>query len=365
MAQNKGTASGGTEVPHRLKCTICEEDFKEPKILPCFHTFCLLCLDTYVQNNAKNNIFKCPLCRNSIDIPDGGLAEFQNNFYIPNSIQARKLCDICSNPAVSFCTDCDEYYCSTCLKTHTTMKISKHHRFLDLIFTKDEKTIKFRKTTYCQYHPREEVKFICKDCNGMICVICLLTEHTEHISAGLAAEAVEKRQLMSTLIEQLSNYRDRMGRHLETLASFEIIYEKFVGRQKTELSKFVEKAVEAIRERERGLQHDLAKRKKESRRNMKTTRKIIKTKDHATETLVASLESAFEKCSDADLLTIFEQVAGHVDSELNSNKETVYLLEKSSSFDIGWIGKITQKHICFDDSKPVESTQPVSVSNLF
>ena len=33
-----------------LKCTICLEQFKNPKMLPCQHTFCGYCLQNLVKN---------------------------------------------------------------------------------------------------------------------------------------------------------------------------------------------------------------------------------------------------------------------------------------------------------------------------
>lgn len=358
MAKN----TNGKDVRHNLQCTICENGFKEPKILPCFHTFCLVCLDKYVETKAKNNKFMCPLCRQPIDIPEGGTREFQNNFYIPNSIKTNKNCDLCSNPAVSFCTDCDEYYCSACLNVHISMKVSRDHRLVDLVCVGDKTETKFRKTTYCQYHKKEDIKLICKDCSEMVCVICHLTKHDRHRCAGLAVEADEKRQHLSTLIEQLRENKKQINSLLKQIKKIENTHKEFATKQKMELSKFADESVEAIREKERSLQHLLEERKKESLRNIKTTRKAIKAKNTASETVAASLESAFEKCSDADLLTIFEQVAGHVDLELDPNQETVYLLEDTKSFDIGWIGKITKKYILLDDDEPMESASVSFIS---
>ena len=37
------------EVTERLTCAVCMEQFKEPKVLPCLHTYCKACLEKLVK----------------------------------------------------------------------------------------------------------------------------------------------------------------------------------------------------------------------------------------------------------------------------------------------------------------------------
>lgn len=65
-----------------MECSLCLKTFTTPKLLPCFHTFCLRCLQEYVERNAHNQKFACPLCAFECVIPAGGVDELQTNFYI-------------------------------------------------------------------------------------------------------------------------------------------------------------------------------------------------------------------------------------------------------------------------------------------
>ena len=69
-------------------CSICLETFKKPKVLPCIHTFCLQCLDTYSKNKAPGEVATCPLCRKVFIIPKGGVENLPNNFFINQLLQA-------------------------------------------------------------------------------------------------------------------------------------------------------------------------------------------------------------------------------------------------------------------------------------
>ncbi|XP_033732862.1 uncharacterized protein LOC117322198 [Pecten maximus] len=51
-------------------CPICLDTFERPKALPCLHTFCFECLDSFIAEKADKSIFRmpitsfpCPICR--------------------------------------------------------------------------------------------------------------------------------------------------------------------------------------------------------------------------------------------------------------------------------------------------------------
>lgn len=52
-----------------LSCPICMDDYRDPRMLPCQHSFCESCLTKYIKDTAKINndtgikTFRCPMCR--------------------------------------------------------------------------------------------------------------------------------------------------------------------------------------------------------------------------------------------------------------------------------------------------------------
>ncbi|XP_055995832.1 tripartite motif-containing protein 2-like [Ostrea edulis] len=44
-----------------LTCTICLQRFREPRTLPCEHTFCLACLASHIGASPDDNVFLCPV----------------------------------------------------------------------------------------------------------------------------------------------------------------------------------------------------------------------------------------------------------------------------------------------------------------
>ncbi|CAF0966818.1 unnamed protein product [Adineta steineri] len=49
-------------IDDKLKCIICAQPFQIPVILDCQHTFCEVCIDTWIKTNAS-----CPICRRQVE----------------------------------------------------------------------------------------------------------------------------------------------------------------------------------------------------------------------------------------------------------------------------------------------------------
>lgn len=80
MAQN-GMSLSSERVQRLLQCAICLDKFKDPKLLPCQHTFCLTpCLEGLVEHRTRS--LRCPECRADHFVPRGGPAKYPNNLTI-------------------------------------------------------------------------------------------------------------------------------------------------------------------------------------------------------------------------------------------------------------------------------------------
>ena len=83
-------------------CSICLCNFNTPKALPCLHTFCLECLQSYINKNfdGRDESFFCPICRvkyhySSLFGKDSTISikkiakHLPTNFYISSEIQPK------------------------------------------------------------------------------------------------------------------------------------------------------------------------------------------------------------------------------------------------------------------------------------
>src|SRR6476469_1729208 len=73
------------------ECVICAETFTSPKVLPCQHSFCLKCLQTYGEENIPGDQLPCPLCRTVFTVPQAGFEGLPNNYFVNKLLIVRKV----------------------------------------------------------------------------------------------------------------------------------------------------------------------------------------------------------------------------------------------------------------------------------
>ena len=109
----------------KFRCSLCLDQFIDPRILSCFHTFCRDCLKEYVRKTTSwvllsKQEFECPLCRTRNTLPSTGVEGIQKNFYLdePTKKVPEPNPHMCSKHRKEdlrfFCLDCRERICRDC-----------------------------------------------------------------------------------------------------------------------------------------------------------------------------------------------------------------------------------------------------------
>jgi hypothetical protein len=141
------------------------------------------------------------------------------------STQGRQLTVLCQPcecdgetvEAEAFCETCNEFICSSCLKTHRKLTLSKNH----VIKSKDEMPISRKKqkdpcTELCSVHQTEIIKFYCEDHHSVGCRDCMVLSHktcsvklVNDVSDNYdtCEELVQIRKKMETLLNRISSYQ--------------------------------------------------------------------------------------------------------------------------------------------------------------
>ena len=104
-----------TNLKKEAECPLCLETVKDPKTLPCLHSFCLRCIDKharYARRKLETTI-KCPVCQACFQIPEGGT--FGS---LPTSFHLNRLVDLLALRNGSHesqrCSSCEENNTATC-----------------------------------------------------------------------------------------------------------------------------------------------------------------------------------------------------------------------------------------------------------
>ena len=217
-------AEGGSdEIIEKVVCGLCSGEYKQPKLLPCFHSYCLECLEKYVETNVQGNAFDCPLCDATAEVPEGGVNEFERNIYFYSKFKSETYesldCDICGAEvtAVDHCTECEENYCERCAEIHLKLRATRTHTLIAISDHGARGTHTIKKKAFCTKHAKEEIKVVCKDCDKMLCVVCKLTDHEKHNSVDIEDEAFYVKKNLKETIRKAENSLSKLNKILDYL----------------------------------------------------------------------------------------------------------------------------------------------------
>ncbi|XP_077555540.1 tripartite motif containing protein thin isoform X1 [Haemaphysalis longicornis] len=125
--------SAWSQLEQLLTCAICLDRYRNPKLLPCQHSFCAdPCLEG-LQDYARRQI-KCPECRAETRIPYNGVQTFPTNVTLVRFLELHRdvtgeepeplpssmeRCHVCSEKSyVTRCSHCEKKVCETCKEAH-------------------------------------------------------------------------------------------------------------------------------------------------------------------------------------------------------------------------------------------------------
>ena len=207
-------------IKKEAECPLCLETVKNPKTLPCLHSFCLECLDK-LANFARRQLqtkIKCPVCQTSFSIPDTDtFANLPSSFHLnrlvdvlalhDSTVQVQK-CNSCdeSNPATSYCFVCQSFMCESCFQAHQRLKATRDHRnvLIDKLQAQDVQEL-IERPIMCskKYHKDQPLEFYCQDCKVLICQKCSVVSHNRHNMTDTQQAAQEQKIQMAEAVAKL------------------------------------------------------------------------------------------------------------------------------------------------------------------
>lgn len=253
-----------------INCLICTDEFKNPKILPCQHTFCLPCLEKFYESYNQQRIirtsnFPCPQCRKTVYMPNNGLDGLPNDFKIGQiqdvfdkihiTIEGQGInCDVCRfdfkrSKADSFCVQCSKYLCSTCTQNHSTNSLFCSHTTISIGTQNVDSLV-------CGEH-KEEIKYYCTHCKIALCTVCALSKHSKHETQDVSQALDQQRQAVLEYNETLKSNLLLYEAKAESLAMVKKDRKKNVAEIKESIKKHVKEYVSKVREEENRLNDEL------------------------------------------------------------------------------------------------------------
>ena len=206
------------------ECPICTEVYTDPRVLPCVHTYCLKCIETWSKDKQPGDKLACPLCRKEFSLPSNGCGDLPKNFFVANFLQMKELssvesktspCEACSggeesesevqNVASVYCVECQLKLCQNCERAHKTIKPTRSHKLVEMgDKISVEKLYQSMPPTFCDQHKDEYLKIYCFGCKSAICMMCYIKSHNGHKCSDVSEVVDEFHTQMTDDVDTVS-----------------------------------------------------------------------------------------------------------------------------------------------------------------
>ena len=230
------TSEALKKIEEQLTCAICLNLYTNPKILPCFHSFCQQCLESLPQDPQGDNYFiSCPTCRHRTQLPQPtGAADFPAAFHINNLKEAHNLmikisghqqvtCDICTTTnATVYCKECNKCLCEKCIDIHKSGASDTDHIIasFDEVDRSASQMLSLKQETKCSSHDKP-LEFFCGTCEELICHDCSVRMHKNHNCNSVASCYSKDYHTLETNLKGVSDRLALVTNVLATLADRE------------------------------------------------------------------------------------------------------------------------------------------------
>ena len=328
---------------NNLTCPVCYQLFKNPKYLPCYHSYCEGCLE---KMQVQSKII-CPECRKEATVPAGGVKELATNFFInrlvDDLILKKKVdgeqevkCDECNgdDSVVSFCPDCNLFLCHSCNDHHKRSKFYHDHAVVPLTELKSSKDAPIQakvKIPLCKEHD-EQLKYYCETCDELVCMYCTVKKHNGHHHDSVKQMASKHRNELKKItdpvegmIKNLSEAHDNIEKMKKKIRRRGEEVDKKIDRYYDEQIEKLMKQKDEVKQQA----HDAVSQKEKA----VTAQLEEVTLMQAELTSMKELNDALKQSSDQEALSAKKQVSDRVQQLTDKYKKLNTQPVESSAMD--------------------------------
>lgn len=315
-------------------CGECKKTFELPRSLPCLHTFCSTCLETYIKKSIGNNgqrFFSCPTCDMEIDVPTDALPgqyamAFPMDSFMGKLVElvaARsygKKCDICERReenilAQHWCMDCFDALCEQCLNVHIHGKTTSNHvvfRSEELRQIPLENLMKKKNKVPCGKH-NETITLFCVDCREPLCVQCMAVSHRRCEHVITVADAMTSRTDVKDIMDRLEALKDTIH-GTNGLGETAKVLESSIDSARIKIVSVCNSLVEKVREEQEKLLRQLDDSAYKAHKILKGRIEPRKSGSKTIQAANERMKILMKYGSDVDILLAYNQVKKQLDS---------------------------------------------------
>ncbi|XP_065919862.1 tripartite motif-containing protein 2-like [Dysidea avara] len=304
-------------VTDHVTCPVCLQLYKNPKVLPCMHSYCQECLNGL----EKYKKITCPECRKIADVPFKGVKDFPTNFTLTHLIddfflrrqdRSQINCEVClkKDLVTSFCVSCSLFMCQLCQQQHKCDKDAHQHVIVYLEEPSQLKVAQPQKTLpNCSDHDLE-LKFYCDTCERLVCVYCTMNEHVNHSHGAIKKMAAKHREQLKNITTPLEDMITNLSQAHDDITE---TTERVLQQQKTidqGIDQFFDDVIQKVEQQRQQLKQKLHNEVSEKVKLLKSQLEEVKNAQ-AYVMSVNELASKVEESCDDEMLSQGEKQLIH------------------------------------------------------
>ena len=321
---------GLEELEEEITCPVCQEHFRDPKILPCLHYYCKECVRQLALRAGTNRPFACPECRRGTVLPQNDPDQLPTAFFVNRMKELRTkmekahgkveaMCELCSRAKVeAFCRQCAEFICSDCVRSHTRMKTFATHKVVTLQELKEggAKAIPLKEAppSMCKDHD-EQLKIYCFDCNHLICRDCIIRDHAGHKFEFVKKSAPQYKKTLKESLAPLAKIQTNISAATREVEKVE----KEISEQQKVVAGTIKQSFKQLHEilhkREKQLLDRASELKQQKLDNLGAQKKGFALATSEIQGLVEFVERSVENSTDEEFMSLQQHIQEQIQEQ--------------------------------------------------
>ena len=375
--KNTASTKALKKLEEQLTCPICFEQFTNPKILPCFHSFCLHCLEGVGPELIEGNrCLRCPTCRSPCPNPDNGLTSLPPSFVINNLIEVYGLlkkvlgdqqasCDNCDKTNASrYCKQCSKFLCPDCHHHHRSWRGFSSHQTLSLEEVASTAyqlpQAKPEAIDNCTDHDKP-LEIFCKTCEELICHLCTVGKHDGH-SYEVVSDIYKKQYdtITESSLQPLNQQVDRLSQCMTNLTNRRKAINEQSQKTKEEVHLLITELKQVLDETERKLTRDVDIALQHEVNVLDHQIKEVETALGQVREFRDYVEQSLKIGTPRQVLSTKSQMISHTDIVVNSVKDITFQPPEQANIELVKSDNINEIHK--NIGKVRYSCQPIGVN---
>ena len=329
-------------------CAICLEDYKDPKLLQCFHVYCKECLERLVLRDQQGLSLRCPSCRRSTLLLPNSVSGLQPAFLIHHLFEIRDTlvkvkkvkgpqktqCEKCQKgDATSFCRDCGQFLCTVCTQIHKDWAELSTHEVISLDRLEGDVTQLVpptKKVTYCSKHPTKESDLYCETCEELICRDCIVRVHRDH-QYDLITDAYPKHK--NVITDHLQPVKQQLGVVNKAIENLDTRRQQISDQRmaiETNIHRTIRRLQEALEERKTELIGQLDKLTQQKMKSLAAQRDVFELVQTQLSSCLDFVSESLRTGSQAEILAAKKPVVQQIEEMTAEFKPELLVLAEQA-----------------------------------